>query len=148
MKTNKLLFPWIPPSKKNSKQVFCRWWRPSVMPSKAYQKWHKELTQYYNENYSHLDLKWKAFIVTYFFEIPYNKDWSKSGRPFDYSNKIESINDFLVDLWIIDDDNYNIIKEQHIYGMFVESWKWQVTVKLEEVPLDYENTNKNTLLDF
>jgi hypothetical protein len=38
----KIVFKGIPPSKKNSKQVFCRGGRPTVIPSKAYTIWNKE----------------------------------------------------------------------------------------------------------
>ena len=110
------------PSKKNSKTMVCRWRRPMLIPSKAYIEWHKRMTD---------ELEWisipkqESYTFTYNFLIPYNKDGSISKRPFDYSNKIESINDLLVDLELIEDDNYTVIKEQHVYWKFVpfgEGW--------------------------
>ena len=121
-------FKWIPPSKKNSKQVFCRWGRPTVIPSKAYQKWHGEME---DELWEVVLETWHPYVMTYNFFIPYNKDGSESKRPFDYSNKIESINDLLVDLEIIEDDNYYIIKEQHVFWEFVPYGEWKVIVTIK-----------------
>jgi len=113
------------PSKKNSKQIVCRGRRPMLIPSKAYIKWHEEMV---------VELEWviipkkerkSSYVFTYNFLIPYNKDGSISKRPFDFSNKIESINDLLVDLDIIEDDNYTVIAEQHVYWKYVpfgEGW--------------------------
>lgn len=125
----KIIFPWICPSLKNSKQVFCRAWRPTVLPSKAYQEWHKEMSKL---------LKWITlpnkewkYIFTYFFFIPLNKDWSEWKKWFDYSNKIESINDLLVDLWIIEDDSYKYIAEIHIYWQYVQYWEWKIELDIQ-----------------
>ena len=122
-------FKWTIPSKKNSKQVFCRWWRPTVIPSKQYKEWHEIMSK---------ELKWIKipkwkewpFVFTYNFYIPYNKDWSISKKAFDYSNKIESINDLLVDLNIIEDDNYVVISEIHIYWDYVPYWEWKVILQI------------------
>jgi hypothetical protein len=73
--------------------------------------------------------EWK-YIFTYFFFIPLNKDWSEWKRWFDYSNKIESINDLLVDLWIIEDDSYKYITEIHIYWEFVPFWEWKIELNI------------------
>lgn len=119
----------MPPSKKNSKVVFCRGKFPTVLPSKAYSKWHKETASYLG---GEKPIKGWNLSFDYNFKIPYNKDWSISGRPFDFSNKIESINDFLVDSWIIEDDNYLIISEIKIKYQFVEYWKWEVIVNIKQ----------------
>lgn len=123
-------FKWIPPSKKNSKQVFCRWGRPTVIPSKAYKTWHEEMSKELEWIKIPETELWPPYIFTYNFLIPYKKDWSISGRPFDYSNKIESINDLLVDLWIIEDDNYTVIAEEHIYGKYVPYWEGWVVLEI------------------
>lgn len=75
---------------------------------------------------------WLKFIFNYFFFIPLNKDWSISKKWFDYSNKIESINDLLVDLWIIEDDSYHYISEIHIYWEYVPYWDWKVELNIED----------------
>lgn len=120
----------IPPSKKNSKQVFCRRGRAMVLPSKWYQKWHKETS---------LQLRgvekikgWNLYF-DYYFKIPYNKDWSESKRPFDFSNKIESIQDLLVDNWIIEDDNYNYVSNVFIDYELVPYWEAEVILKISKI---------------
>jgi len=120
-----IVFKGILPSKKNSKQIVVRKGRPMIIPSKAYNKWHKEQLKIHKDIFS---LSWWWYTFTYYFKIPYNKDWTISKRPFDYSNKIESINDFLVDIWAIEDDNYTIISTQHIYWEMIE---WELEVILE-----------------
>lgn len=123
-------FQWMPPSKKNSKQVFCRWGRPTVIPSKAYNEWHKQMSE---------SLEWtekldnKEYIFLYHFLIPLKKDGEKTKRPFDYSNKIESINDLLVDLWIIEDDNYNFIMPRVMSKKFVPYGEWGVILEIKEI---------------
>lgn len=120
-------FPWIPPSKKNGKQVRCVKWRPMVCSSKAYLKWHKEMNEV-------IEL-WEPLekcehIFEYDFYIPLNKDWSHSKRPFDYSNKIESINDFLVDAGYIEDDNYYYLKPRVRDNIFVPYGEWKVILNI------------------
>lgn len=130
----KIIFEGIPPSKKNSKTMVCRWRRPMLIPSKAYTKWHKEQKEKLWDTKS----LWEAWHLkfTYKFFIPYKKEWWISKRPFDFSNKIESINDFLVDIWVITDDNYTIISEQHIYSEYVPFWEWKVEVLIEDAIFD------------
>lgn len=122
-------FEGIPPSKKNSKTMVCRGRRPMLIPSKAYTKWHKETSERLE---SISPLSGEQFTFSYYFYIPYNKDWTISKRPFDYSNKIESINDLLVDLNIIEDDNYTVIGEQHIYWKYVPFWEGWVILDIKE----------------
>lgn len=124
-----LKFKWIMPSKKNSKQVFCRWGRPTVIPSKAYIAWHNEMA---NEFKNVKPIKWWWLVFNYIFLIPYLKGWEVAKKWFDYSNKIESINDLLVDLWIIEEDNYLIISEIHITSKFVPYGEWWVILEIIE----------------
>jgi len=127
----KIIFPWIPPSKKNSKQVFCRWWRPTVIPSKAYNSWHKKMTELLSDITANKTKYKNNLTLEYIFYIPYNKDWTISKRPFDYSNKIESINDFLVDIWFIEDDNYTIIKKMYVEWKYVNFGEWKVEIYIK-----------------
>lgn len=124
----KIEFKWIPPSKKNSRQVVFRKGRVLSVPSKAYSTWHSTTAEY---------IKWiippiknKKLKVIYKFLIPLKKDWEVSGRPFDFSNKIESINDFLVDMGILEDDNYTIITEIYVIWEHTPYWEWGVDVIL------------------
>ena len=123
-------FEGICPSKKNSKIAVCRWRRPVLLPSKAYSKWHKENM----ETLKDLDAcpQWQLEISHYFY-IPYNKDWSVSKRPFDYTNKMESINDILVDAWIITDDNYTVLKKGDYDWEFVPFWEWKIVVTINPI---------------
>jgi hypothetical protein len=122
-------FDWIPPSKKNSKTMVCRWRRPMLIPSKSYIEWHQRMSDEL-EDYS--PIVWWGLTFNYTFLVPYNKDWTISKRPFDFSNKIESINDLLVDLDIIEDDNYTIISEQHIYMKHVPFWEEWVILEIKK----------------
>ena len=129
----RIVFDWIMPSLKNSKQVFCQRRGkkiiPVVLPSTAYQDWHKEES----EKLKNVEkIEWWNLKFYYKFFIPKNKDWSIPARKFDYSNKIESINDLLVDLWIIEDDNYSIISEVFIDSEIVEFWEWKVELNIEK----------------
>lgn len=118
---------WIPPSKKNSKQVFCRGNKPTVISSKAYTQRHRETEWIIPNPTSIVDYPVR---IIYTFNIPRNKDWKESMRKFDMSNKIESINDLLVDIWFLEDDNYWIIKEFESVSNIVEYWEWNVEVKV------------------
>ena len=40
--------------------------------------------------------------------------WSKTKRKFDLSNKVESVNDLLVDCGVIHDDNYTVIQKLEV----------------------------------
>jgi len=125
----RIVFKWIPPSKKNSKTMVCRGRRPILIPSKAYTKWHAEMEG--EISLTPLDI-WE-YIFEYHFYIPLKKDWEKTARPFDYSNKIESINDFLVDIWFIEDDNYNILMPRVTEREFVPYGEWKVILITKKV---------------
>ena len=80
------------PSKKNSR-INTRSGRS--FPSKAYTQWH-EIACWQLKRLKTIDYRIK---IDYIFT-------PKDKRKFDVSNKIESINDLLVDMGIIKDDNY------------------------------------------
>lgn len=91
------------PSKKNSKSIFrnSKTGRPFITSSDKFKIWHKE-QQIRQRKYSNLGiLKCKINYIFY----------SKDNRKYDMSNKIESIQDFLVDMNIITGDGYGVIQE-------------------------------------
>jgi len=96
------------PSKKNSR-ITLRNGR--TIPSKAYTAWHSiaeaQLLDLANEG---LD---EPLSITYQFYLP-------DRRRTDLSNKIESVNDLLVDIGFITDDNANILSVLHVYYMGVD----------------------------
>jgi len=83
------------PSKKNSR-INTRSGRS--FPSKRYSEWH-ELASWQIITMKPIGYRIK---IDYTF-IP------KDRRLFDVSNKIESINDLLVDMGIVEDDNYKFL---------------------------------------
>lgn len=98
---------WTIPSKKNSKQIFRnRNGVAFIASSQAHKDWHKEHIWALQKEVKVRGLKW-PLSISYTFSIP-NK------RKFDLSNKIETINDLLVDAMIIDDDNWDVIREIYI----------------------------------
>jgi Holliday junction resolvase RusA-like endonuclease len=94
-----------PPSKKNSKRIMrTRAGRMLVLPSKSHENWHAE--QQYE-----LLRQWprgvrieKVLKMTQTF-------YAKDRRPHDLSNKVESVNDLLVDMGCIADDNWFVLPD-------------------------------------
>lgn len=97
------------PSKKNSKV----WTWRILISSKEYRKWELDMIKQMQEQSipkSKLD---KELYITY-------KIWFPDNRKADLSNKVESINDLMVDYWLLADDNHNIIKSMNITSMWVD----------------------------
>jgi len=91
------------PSKKNSR-ITLRNGR--TIPSKAYTEWHKTAEeQLIGLEKEGLD---EPLSIRYDFYLP-------DRRRTDLSNKIESVNDLLVDIGFITDDNANILSTLHVY---------------------------------
>jgi hypothetical protein len=64
---------------------------------------------------------WKKWLhISYIFSTWKNKDWSINKKKWDLSNKIESINDMMVQAWMIDDDNYTIISS---FDTKIQEWE-------------------------
>jgi len=114
------------PSKKNSRQGFSRGGGSMSLPSKAYQKWHKEQSKL---------LTGLARIpspvgIEYAFWI----GGEESPRLFDLSNAEESVNDLLVDLGIIEDDSWQHLVECHGYVAGFVRGKARCEVTLRHIP--------------
>jgi len=99
----KFTFPGDVPSKKNSRIIVCFGRKPISLPGKAYNNWHN----YMKKMSSNFDKP--AEIITSEIEVEITI-YPRTKRKFDISNKIESIMDFLVDIKIIEDDNWSIVK--------------------------------------
>jgi len=91
------------PSKKNSRNVFCRKGRPVTIPSKEYLSWHKK---------SCLELIGTKRIDG-MCEIKIVFFWP-DRRITDLTNKAESIMDLLVDNHIITNDSWGYIPNLHL----------------------------------
>lgn len=91
----------VPPSKKNSKIISCRGSRPCLFPSTKYKEWHSEQT-----------LAFRGVTPNPIeppFDIALTFYYDKLQRPWDLSNKAESVMDFLVDMKLIEDDNLKVV---------------------------------------
>ena len=118
----KIIFTWFIPSKKNSKKIIVRWNRPFIISSDNYQKWQKEhfiLLKDYEK------LKW-PFKINIVFQW-----WDK--RKADLTNKAESIMDLLVDVWIIEDDNYNIVNEINLKYLWYKKGEFETEIEILEL---------------
>lgn len=96
------------PSKKNSR-ISTRSGRS--FPSRKYTDWHQE-TALMLRHLANQGIDYPV-AVHYYFYLPDN-------RRTDLSNKIESINDLLVDINFIEDDNVKFITQLHVYYMGVD----------------------------
>lgn len=90
----------IPPSKKNSRQIFCRGGRPVNIPSKDYLAWHEEQMW--------LIKKVKPVKGEVAIDMQL---YAPNLRTGDLENKFSSVQDLLVDAGIIDDDNWDVVKQ-------------------------------------
>lgn len=103
------------PSKKNSKQIIYVRGKPMIVSSDNYQVWHRDAVTQVSQQIikkrlsNHLPLKKVEKISVTFF--------AKDKRKFDLSNKIESVNDLLVDVGVLEDDNYEVLPSLEVtYG--------------------------------
>ena len=102
-------------SKKNSKRIFCRGKFPTVLPSKAHEDWHQTTSESFKMPPGKVFPLQTTHSVTLTF-------FSKTKRSWDLSNMAESIMDFLVDVGVLKDDNYNVVPNlQLIYGGLARS---------------------------
>lgn len=91
------------PSKKNSKVVVCRGKFPQVLPSKAYNEWHKYASSQLVGVEKIPDNSKIEFVM-----------YAPDKRVADLSNKWESVADLLVDNKIISDDNWFVLGDVHM----------------------------------
>lgn len=91
------------PSKKNSKIISCRGSRPMMFPSAKHKEWHTDASKQLTFIKPIPPLTKLTF--TYF---------APDSRKGDLSNKWESVADLLVDLKIIEDDNWFILNDVHM----------------------------------
>lgn len=118
----KIIFTWFIPSKKNSKQIIKRWKRTFIVSSDNYQKWQQEhliLLKGYSK------IEWTLKINIKF------QWWDK--RKADLTNKAESIMDLLVDAKIIEDDNYEVIREVNLKYVWYKKWEFETEVEILEL---------------
>ena len=94
-----IVLPFETPSKKNSRMVDRRTGR--TFPSKAFKEWHKKALAYVMANYR-IDPFQGPVSISLEFTHP-------TLRLSDADNKVSSIFDLLVDLRIIQDDNWKVI---------------------------------------
>ncbi len=88
------------PSKKNSRNIFCRGGFPISLPSNKYREWHEDAMKSLivpKELRKIMPVKLAGIEITI-----YPRTRAKS----DLTNKAESLMDFLVDAGILEDDNW------------------------------------------
>lgn len=122
--TYQFIFPGEIPSKKNSRILVCFGRRPVSLPGKTYKNWHKSMegvSKFFTKPKEAIDYPISAEITIY----------PRTKRRFDISNKIESIMDFLVDIEVLKDDNFNIVKSitGHFGGIDIENPRAVVIIK-------------------
>jgi Holliday junction resolvase RusA-like endonuclease len=89
------------PSKKNSKVMVCRGRVPILLPSKNYQDWHKDASNQLLKHKRHKGQEYHNIHCVFY---------APDKRPFDLSNKFESVADLLVDNGVIKDDNCYVLE--------------------------------------
>lgn len=102
----------IIPSKKNSRQIICRGRFPTSIPSKKHKEWHKVAMVQLSEQGIKPE---KLTSVNMTVQL-----YAKDKRKADASNKLESINDLLVDYGFLDDDNWFVIHKLTILPIIVD----------------------------
>jgi Holliday junction resolvase RusA-like endonuclease len=110
------------PSKKNSKYLIYRGGRPYFVPSPAYKQWHEEqswMLKKYTQK--HPISKCDITIIMY----------APDNRKSDLSNKVESIMDLLVDMKIIEDDNWFVVPNLVLKFAGVDKENPRAIIKIE-----------------
>lgn len=117
------------PSKKNSKRAF-RW---IVLPSENYVKWHKIMSKKLEWH------KWKYNTFPCRMNVTYV---ARSKMKWDADNKVTSLLDLLVDVWLLPDDNQFIVQELEIRNVWYV--KNAPICKVELEPVDHHLWNEET----
>lgn len=113
------------PSKKNSKRMRrTRSGRPVLLSSSRFIQWHSK---------AYVALKPEAKAVQTPCKITYDF-YPQDLRAFDLSNAIESINDLIVDLGIIEDDRWVHLREPVPLVKGLDPQNPRVEVHLETLP--------------
>ena len=107
-----IVLPFETPSKKNSRVVDRRTGRS--FPSKVYTAWHKSAAAYVRQNYPAESLGSGPFRIEMSF-------WHPTFRKCDADNKVSSILDLLVDLGIIDDDNWQVVAQLRVANYYAKN---------------------------
>lgn len=118
-------FEGIPPSKKNSKQLYKnrKTGKNFVVSSDKFQSWHSEY-EWKILSKRMVKLTEKGYKVGCLF-------YARTQGKFDLSNKWESIADLLVDCNIVVSDNYEILSEINLKFMGVDKDHPRVEVTIE-----------------
>lgn len=89
------------PSKKNENKVTCSGKFPRTYKSKRYRDWYQQVSEAFKMPRGHdLPLKTTHSTTLSF--------WGANKRKWDLTNRAESIMDFLVDMGVLEDDNYEV----------------------------------------
>lgn len=116
------------PAKKNNRQTLRN---GKTIPSKAYRQWHDSaIMQYYRDYAPRKPFKPIDTPVKITLTFAH-----KDKKQRDSDNQATSILDFLKDIKIIKDDNWQIVREIHIKNIYDKSHAYVVieTEKLEVV---------------
>lgn len=99
---------WRIPSKKNSKI----WTWRTLISSKEYREREQKKIDEIKQRVEPMKLN-EQLRIEYEFYMP-------DKRKSDLSNKVESINDMLVKYWLLEDDNWTVIRELKVSCMWVD----------------------------
>lgn len=127
------------PSKKNSKRIISRnrygqsLQRPMLLASENFMYWHVDASYQLKAQQRPVDpIKKCAICITIFAE---------SKRAADLTNKAESIMDLLVDMGILEDDNWFIVGDIHLIFGGVDNQNPRAVIEINT----NERKNKKTL---
>lgn len=112
------------PSKKNSKQlrVNRKTGARFISSSDSYHKWEEWFVK---------DVQSLGYTIGKCKRMEM-EIYAPNRRLFDLSNKFESVADWLVKAWFLEDDNYTCIPEITLkFGGIAEDKKWRVKIKIE-----------------
>lgn len=104
------------PSKKNSKRIVMFGHRPAIISSKDYMAWHTVAMYELKSQIKGMARRIRA-------SGPYQVEiwlWAENMRKGDMTNKAESLNDLLVDMEIIEDDNWFVVPDVVLHFMGID----------------------------
>lgn len=123
------------PSKKNSKRIVMFGKRPAIITSKDYQVWH-EATMYV------LKLQMPKKLIL---RPPHKVEitiFAPNMVKSDLTNKAESIMDLMVDMGIIEDDNWFLVTELTLRFGGLDREFPRAEIKVEQNKIEKENYEK------
>jgi len=138
-----IIFPRETPSKKNSTTIKVVRGRVLHFPSTNFLDWHKAQIQNLKDTGSSFNVVDKKYVQTTRLHPPYKIKiilFPGTLRAGDLTNKAESLMDFLVDIGMIEDDNWFVNPDNRLLFGYVDKLnpRAKVTIISQDAPI---NTN-------